>query len=190
MENNKTALLVMDMQMGIVPRYTQQGDEIIKNVAGAIKAAREKEVTVNFVRVGFRKGLPEISSANKTFSTLRNKLNDANLDDYMQIHPGLGMKDDDIIVDKKRISAFSGSDLEIILRSKNISHLVLTGIATSGVVLSTLREAFDKDYQLTVLSDGCADLDEEVHRGLNNKIFPKQAEVVTIEDWIKGDISK
>lgn len=186
MENNKTALLVMDMQMGIVPRYTQQGDEIIKNVAGAIKAARQKEVPVIFVRVGFQKGLPEISAGNKIFSTLRNKLNDANLDAYMKIHPELGMVEGDIIVNKKRISAFSGSDLEIILRSKNISHLVLTGIATSGVVLSTLREAFDKDYQLTVLSDGCVDSDEEVHQVLTNKIFPKQAEVMTIDDWRKA----
>jgi nicotinamidase-related amidase len=184
-ENNQTALLVMDMQMGIVPRYTQQADEIIKNVAGAIKAAREKEVTVIFVRVGFQKGFPEISAGNKLFSTLRNRLNDASLDAYMQIHPELGMEEGDIIVNKKRISAFSGSDLEIILRAQNISHLVLTGIATSGVVLSTLREAFDKDYQLAVLSDGCADSDEEVHQVLINKIFPKQAEVMTVDDWKK-----
>jgi nicotinamidase-related amidase len=185
MENNQTALLVMDMQMGIVPRYTPQGDGFIKNVADAIKAAREKEVAVIFVRVGFQKGFPEISAANKLFSTLRNRLNDSTLDAYMQLHPALGMVEGDIVVNKKRVSAFSGSDLEIILRAKNISHLVLTGIATSGVVLSTLREAFDKDYQLTVLSDGCADLDEEVHQVLINKIFPKQAEVMTIDDWVK-----
>ena len=67
MENNKTALLVMDMQMGIVPRYTQQGDEIIKNVAGAIKAARQKEVPVIFVRVGFQKGLPESAPGTSFF---------------------------------------------------------------------------------------------------------------------------
>jgi nicotinamidase-related amidase len=185
MENNQTALLVMDMQMGIVPRYTPQGDGFIKNVADAIKAAREKEVTIIFVRVGFQKKFPEISAANKLFSTLRNRLNDSTLDAYMQLHPALGMVEGDIVVNKKRVSAFSGSDLEIILRAKNISHLVLTGIATSGVVLSTLREAFDKDYQLTVLSDGCADLDEEVHQVLINKIFPKQAEVMTIDDWVK-----
>jgi nicotinamidase-related amidase len=66
---------------------------------------------------------------------------------------------------KKRVSAFSGSDLEVLLRSLDVTHLVLTGIATSGVVLSTLREAADKDYRLTVLSDGCLDGDEEVQSG-------------------------
>lgn len=186
MENNKTALLVMDMQMGILPRLPQQGAEIVKSIAGAINAAREKDILIIFVRVGFRKGLPEISAENKTFSAIKNNLNDASLDTFMQIHPGLGMVEDDIIVNKKRVSAFCGSDLEMILRAKNISHLVLTGIATGGVVLSTLREAFDKDYQLTVLSDGCVDLDEETHHLLIQKIFPKQAEVLTIDDWKKN----
>jgi nicotinamidase-related amidase len=88
------------------------------------------------------------------------------------------------VVVKRRVSAFSGSDLEIILRAKNIHHLLLTGIATSGVVLSTLREAADKDYQLTVLSDLCADFDAQVHSVLTEKVFPRQATIITSEQWI------
>jgi nicotinamidase-related amidase len=53
------------------------------------------------------------------------------------------------------------------------------------VVLSTVREAADKDYRLTVLADGCADGDEEVHRVLTTKVFPRQADVLTIEEWSK-----
>ncbi len=64
-----------------------------------------------------------------------------------------------------------------------VSHLVLAGIATSGVVLSTVREAADRDYQLTVLADGCADADEEVHRVLLGKVFPRQATVTTAQEW-------
>ena len=90
------------------------------------------------------------------------------------------------MVTKRRVSAFAGSDLEVILRAHRIEHLVLTGFATSGVVLSTLREAADKDYRLSVLSDGCADLDEEVHNVLLNKIFPRQAEVMTAQQWAAG----
>jgi nicotinamidase-related amidase len=81
------------------------------------------------------------------------------------------------------VSAFTGSDLEVMLRSFEIKHLVLCGISTSGVVLSTVREAADKDYRITVLSDCCADRDEEVHRVLTTKIFPRQAEVITLEEW-------
>jgi len=104
----------------------------------------------------------------------------------MEIHPAIAPQPTDIIVTKRRFSAFVGSDLEVVLRAQGISHLVLSGIATSRVVLSTLREAADKDYQLTVLSDCCVDGDEEVQRVLLSKVFPRQAEVVTTEEWGKG----
>jgi len=58
-------------------------------------------------------------------------------------------------------------------------------VATSGAILSTVREASDKDYTITVLSDGCTDGDEEVHRVLTTKVFPRQAEVLTVDEWIK-----
>ena len=86
--------------------------------------------------------------------------------------------------EERRHRAFTGSDLELILRAKNIDHLVLTGISTSGVVLSTLREAVDKDYILTVLSDLCADRDEEVHRVLTEKVFPRHADVLSSTAWL------
>ena len=60
---------------------------------------------------------------------------------------------------------------------------MLSGIATSGVVLSTLREAADKDYAITILSDCCADRDEEVHRVLTTKVFARQAEVMKAVEW-------
>lgn len=61
--------------------------------------------------------------------------------------------------------------------------MVLTGIATSGVVLSTFTEAADKDYTLTAISDACKDRDEKVRRVLTTKVFPRKAEVVTAEEW-------
>ncbi|WP_432991543.1 cysteine hydrolase family protein [Dactylosporangium sp. CA-233914] len=84
---------------------------------------------------------------------------------------------------QRRVSAFAGSDLDLLPRSRGVEHLVLTGIATSGVVLSTLRQAADLDYGLTVLADGCLDNDEEVHRMLTRKIFPRQADVVAVAGW-------
>jgi len=182
MENNRTALLVMDMQSGILNRFPQKA-ELITKVAEAIKCARKNDITVIFVRLGFQKNMPEINPANKSFGPIKKNLSNADLEAFMQIDPDLGVEETDIIVNKKRISAFSGSDLEMILRSQDISSLVLSGIATSGIVLSTVREAFDKDYQLTVLSDGCTDADAEVHRVLTEKIFPRQAEVLTVENW-------
>jgi nicotinamidase-related amidase len=121
---------------------------------------------------------------NKSFSAIKQQ--QAPLQAAMtatEIHPAIAPQPTDIVVTKRRVSAFSGSDLEVVLRAQGISHLVLCGIATSGVVLSTLREAADKDYQLTVLSDCCVDSDEEVQRVLLSKVFPRQAEVVAAEVW-------
>lgn len=184
MENTKKALLVMDMQLPILG-MTSNPSELINNVAKAIKKAREKEIPVIFVVLGFRNGLPEISENNQIFYSFKKQLENVDMDNWSTIHPALGLEKDDIIVTKRRVSAFTGSDLEVVLRGLNIQHLTLTGIATSGIVLSTLREAADKDFRLTVISDCCLDSDEEVHNVLMKKVFPRQAEVVSLDEWEK-----
>ena len=85
---------------------------------------------------------------------------------------------------KSRVSAFTGTDLQVLLRAKDVRTLVLFGIATSGVVLSTLMEAADRDYRLIVVKDCCADLDADLHDTLVNKFFPRQATVVSADDVI------
>jgi nicotinamidase-related amidase len=70
----------------------------------------------------------------------------------------------------------------MILGAREVDALVLLGIATSGVVLSTLRHAADADYRIVVVQDCCADRDPEVHRCLMEKVFPRQATVVSAAD--------
>src|SRR5579863_7898488 len=183
MENNQnTVLLVMDMQVAIVGMLPD-APAVTGNVARAIATARAKKIPVIYVVVGFRKGTPEISANNKGFSAAKERFALANPDEFLKIHPDVAPLENEIITVKRRVSAFAGSDLEVILRANGIRHLVLTGIATSGVVLSTTREASDKDYRITVLADACADGDEEVHRVLTTKIFPRQADVIKLEEW-------
>ena len=61
---------------------------------------------------------------------------------------------------------------------------MLAGISTSGVVLSTLLEAADLDFRLTVLADACADSDSGFHDALINSLMPRKASVMTVDDWI------
>lgn len=180
-----TALLVMDVQTGIVSMLPDSS-AIIEKVSTAIAAAREKKIRVIFVVVGFRQGAPEINLKNKGFGAAKERFSGADMNEFMRVHPAVAPQASEVTVVKRRVSAFTGSDLEVVLRSFGIDHLVLTGIATSGVVLSTLREAADKDYQITVLADACADGDEEVHRVLTSKVFPRQADVVTTGDWSRS----
>jgi nicotinamidase-related amidase len=182
----RSALLVMDVQQGIVDRYGGAGG-LLDRLTRAVAAAREAGVPVMFVRVAFRSGFPEVSAANQSFSAIAKGAGENFTEDSpaTQVHPALAPGANEPVVLKRRVSAFTGSDLEVLLRSRRVIRLVLTGIATSGVVLSTLREAADRDYELTVLADGCADADEEVHRILIEKVFPRQALVMTVEEWAK-----
>lgn len=175
-----TALLVMDVQAGIADRLPDP-DAYLKKLRAAIDHAHSRNWPVIFVVVGFRPGLPELSPANRMFKAMGDRTKY-----LMEPAPLLEPAPGDLVVTKRRVSAFSGSDLEVVLRAKGVTHLVLTGISTSGVVLSTLRQAADQDYQLTVLTDLCADQDEEVQRVLTTKVFPRQAEVMTAEQWQAG----
>jgi nicotinamidase-related amidase len=177
-----TALLVMDVQQGIVDRFG--GDEgYLPRLAAAVQAARAAGVRVIYVTVAFRTGYPEVSERNKSFATIAGSGRFTDGDPGSAIPAAVAPAPGDVIVTKRRVSAFTGSDLEVVLRAGGIDHLVLAGIATSGVVLSTLRQAADLDYRLTVLADGCLDADPEVHGVLTEKVFPRQADVAGIADW-------
>jgi nicotinamidase-related amidase len=186
MENNtqNTALLVMDVQVGIVGMFPD-ATTLLNNLGKAITNARDKKIPVIYVTVGFRPGAPEINMNNKGFAASKDRFTNIDMGEFTKVHPDVAPQTGELTVMKRRVSAFTGSDLEVILRAFGIQHMVLTGIATSGVVLSTLREAADKDYKLTVLADCCADGDEEIHRVLTTKVFPRQAEVLMVEEWNK-----
>ncbi|MFF5290321.1 cysteine hydrolase family protein [Paractinoplanes globisporus] len=175
-----TALLVMDVQEAIVARYPDP--DYLPRLRGVIDTARGGGVPIIYVMVGFRPGAPEVSARNKVFGEAARRM----VGQLNEIHPDVAPQPGDIVVTKRRVSAFTGSDLEVVLRSLEIDHVVLSGIATSGVVLSTLRQAADLDYRLTVLADCCLDNDPEVHRVLLEKVFPRQATVTTSDLFLKG----
>jgi nicotinamidase-related amidase len=180
-----TALLVMDVQQSIVERFAGD-DGYLPRLATAVTAARGAGIEAIYVTVGFRAGYPEVSARNKSFAAVAGSGRYIDGDPGARVHPAVAPAPGEVIVTKRRVSAFAGSDLDVVLRANDIDSLVLAGVATSGVVLSTLRQAADLDYRLTVLADGCLDPDPEVHRILLEKVFPRQAEVVRIADWAAG----
>jgi nicotinamidase-related amidase len=149
----------------------------------AQQRAERAGLLVLLVRVAFAPGHPEVSRRNKSFSALAGNPGMTLGERAVEPHERLLRGNGEVVVTKKRVSAFAGSDLQLVLRSREVIQLVLGGIATSGVVLSTVRAAADQDYELTVLEDLCLDADEEVHRVLTQKIFPRQADVIPSADW-------
>ena len=186
-DNSRTAVLIMDYQndiVGMLPEKEQ--GPLLERAATVLNEARRSGIPVIYIVVRFRDGYPEINPRNKLFSSLKESGRLREGTSGAEVNAKVAPQPGDIVVTKRRVGAFSTTDLETILRAKNIDTLVLFGISTSGVVLSTVRWAADMDYRMVVVADACADRNEEVHRVLTEKVFPWQATVVTTKEIIKA----
>jgi nicotinamidase-related amidase len=185
LDPHRTAVLCMDFQVGIVQNFAgADADGLLERTAALLDVARAAKARVGYVKVGFRPGYPEVSPNNLAFSTIRSSGRFEGDTPGAEIHARVEPKEGDFTVTKHRYGAFPGTDLDMILRANGVDTLVLAGISTSGVVLSTVRHAADADYRIIVVADCCADPDAEVHRVLTEKVFPKQARVASSAETI------
>ncbi|MFE7393598.1 cysteine hydrolase family protein [Streptomyces sp. NPDC057582] len=176
-----TALVVMDYQPAILALLSESGDceALLDRVEGAIADVRTNGGTIAYVRVGFTEAdWDAIPAVNKSFAPVARHRVMHHEDPATAIHERLAPQDSDIIVRKIRYGGMSTTDLDQQLRERGITTLVVSGISTGGVVLSTVIDAADRDYQLYVLSDGVADPDTEVHDVLLHRVFPSRAHII------------
>jgi nicotinamidase-related amidase len=185
----RTAVLSMDCQSGIVSIYTKDDkDAFLARAAAVLNRARAKGMTVIHVQFGFRPGLPEVSPRNLLLSSIKSSAQHQSLfqGELGAIAPAIAPGAGEIVITKHRVSAFAGTDLTMILRAQEIDTLILFGIATSGVVLSTLLEACDADFRVAVIQDCCADRDAALHECLINRFFPTRAVVLAAEEFLES----
>ncbi len=165
-DRNKMAVLIMDYQNRQLSYFSDAfRDELLAKANKVLARVRHEGIPVIYVEVRRGEGTPET-----------------------EIHSAVIPQSGETVVTKRRVGPFSTTDLDAILKTKGIETLVLMGISTSGVVLSTVRWAADIDYRLIVLSDCCADRDEEVQRVLMEKVlsFLRQATVVTSQEFLQA----
>ena len=185
-DTSHTAVLIMDYQNDIVSGLTVHHPALLDRAAAVLSGARLAGIPVIYVIVCFRPGYPEISERNPLFRSLKAAGRLVEGTPGAAIHHHVAPQPTEVIVTKRRVGAFGTTDLDSILRAHQVTRLVLLGIATSGVVLSTVRWAADADFDLIVLEDCCADADEEVHRVLMHKVFPRQATVVQAQEFLQA----
>ena len=175
----QTAILVMDCQNDIVDEKGKMAAmnngamaRLIKehDVLGAIaqlaEAGRRAGVPIIHVRHAYR---PDYVDAPQNTPILAGMKQNEVLKDGTwgaEIHPDVKRQPSDIVITKTRVSALYASPLEAILRAQGITHLVLTGIATDGVVEGTARDAVDRGYYVTIPDDCCATFTDEAHRAV------------------------
>lgn len=179
---SRTALLLMDFQPAILAAVAE-ADGLLGTARTALSWARSQDIQVCYVRVAFAdEDYRAVPGHSKAFAAVAQNRFLAADSPEAQIHDSLEVRDEDIVVRKTRFGAFSTTGLYARLRDLGIDTLVLAGISTSGVVLSTVRDAADDDYRIYVLADATADPDPDVHRTLIEKVFPHQADVITSSD--------
>ncbi|MFJ1914960.1 isochorismatase family protein [Streptomyces sp. NPDC088147] len=173
----KTALVVVDLQKAVVAISTAPypAAEVVARSAELAAAFRAKGLPVVFVRV--TGGAP-----GRTEAPMRGGQPAA---DWADLVPELGVQDGDIVVTKQQWGAFHGTDLDLQLRRRGVTQVVVTGIATSIGAESTARAAYEHGYHVTVAVDAVADMDEGAHRNSVEKIFPRLGETGTTEAIIK-----
>ena len=176
---SRTALLSMDLQVNNLARVPA---EYLPAAVRALETARVAQIPVIHVVLQFRPGHVDAHPRNKVFGSLPSHLYTSE-DPGAAIHPDVAPRGDEIVVYKNRVSAFAGNNLQQILTVQDIGHLVLVGIATGGIVLSTALQAADLDYRVTVLSDACADRDPDLHNSLVTKVFNRRGDVITTSEW-------
>ncbi|SFS97365.1 cysteine hydrolase family protein [Saccharopolyspora flava] len=181
-----TALLVMDYQAGILGMLPDEAaDALLERAERTLDRARAAGVHIGFVRVGFTdadvEAMPATAMMAASLTPERRAFLDADAP-TTAVHPRVAPRPGDIEVRKTRVGAFSTTDLDARLRERGVNTLLLAGISTSGVVLSTVRDAADRDYRVRVLADLCADPDPEVHEFLTGRIYAAHGQTITTAD--------
>jgi len=179
-----TALLVMDYQ-NMLLHGLPAGEALIERANTAIADVRKRGGHVGWVRVGFDDA--DIAAMPPTSTMARVATSDRRAALHpdapaSQIHDALDRRPEDVSVRKTRVGAFTTTDLDRQLRDRGVDTLLLAGISTSGVVLSTVREAMDRDYRIIVLNDACADPDPDTHAFLTRTIYPRHTTVIDVAD--------
>ncbi len=177
------AMLVMDYQPAVLGSLADV-EALLSRVGEAIAIVRRHGGYVGYVRVAFQDADYDAVPAHSRFAPFLAAAGRAVHNDSPStaVHERVAQEAGDIVVRKTRVGAFSTTDLDQQLRAKGITALFLAGVSTSGVVLSTVRDAADRDYQIFVVADACADPQPGVHEFLTEKIFPRQAHVIAIAD--------
>ncbi len=180
---SESALLVMDYQNGILQMVDPE--QLLPIASNLIRTFREHGGHVGYVRVAFTDedfaAMPPSSGFGAMATPERRQFLMAD-SPATQIADAIAPQDGDIVVRKVRVGAFSTTDLHEQLQARGINTLVLAGISSSGVVQSTVLDAFDRDYRVLVIEDACADGEQDVHEFLMSRIFPKRSEVVSARE--------
>lgn len=183
-DKQKTALVVIDLQKGIVGMQASPYDSaaVVKNAAALADAFRKNSMPVFLVRVSRssdgKDGLNPITDSTK--------LPLASSADWAEIVAEMGPKEGDFVITKRQWGAFYGTELDLQLRRRGINTIILCGISTNIGVESTARVAYELDYNQIFAEDAMSALGAEEHNFTITKTFPRMGLVRKTAEILAG----
>lgn len=174
----QTALMVMHYQTDIMELFPSVAPTLLANTRRLCDAARDTGVSVYFAKIQFSPDYPEVSPLNKNGQGIKQLglfVND-------EISPELGKQANEPLIIAHRASVFFGTDLQVRLSAQGIDTLIMVGIASTGVVLSSVAHASDADFRLFTVKDCCYDPDPVVHDHLFSTAFDSRTTVLSLAD--------
>ncbi|WP_327419532.1 isochorismatase family protein [Streptomyces sp. NBC_01233] len=178
-----TALVLIDLQNATVgaPCVPHSGPDVVARTALLAGAFRDHGATVVLVRVTRAEDHADGTPGRKDTPNYTGPMPTG----WDEIVEDLRGHSGDILVTKRNWGAFYGTDLDLQLRRRGITQVVLAGIATSIGVESTARNAHELGYHVTLATDAMADMDPEAHRNSIERIFPMLGECGTSDEIIE-----
>jgi nicotinamidase-related amidase len=183
MDPKTTAILTLDIQQGLLD-LAPDAQAVVPAAVQVTGYGREQDMLIIHVGIGFEPGYPEIPATSPLWGKLRDRGLFVKGSPSAQI-PSTLRDASDTVLYKQRVSGFTETPLDMILRSKGIKTLVLMGISTSHIVFSTMRNAIEKDYACVIIRDGCYDTEQDVHDVLLEKVFAREATVMTAAEFTR-----
>jgi nicotinamidase-related amidase len=183
-DKSKTALVVIDLQKGIVGRQTAPyaAEVVVKNAAALAEAFRKSGMTIFLVRVtpspDGKDALRPVVDVSLPFQIPP--------PGWADIVPEIGPKEADFVITKHQWGAFYGTELDLELRRRGLATIVLCGISTNIGIESTARFAYEYGYNQIFAEDAMAALSAEEHVHTVTKIFPRLGLVRKTEEILAG----
>jgi nicotinamidase-related amidase len=175
---DRVALLLLDFQQGVLDTI-EDSDDVVSRAAVALSWARCHGVHVAHVRVAFSTAdFEAVPAHNKAIAPVVQNRFFADESPEDAIHARLAPRDGELVVRKTRFGALSTTELHAEFQERRIGTLILAGVTTSGAVLSTVRDAVDRDYEVYVLTDAVADPDAETQTYLLERLFPQSISMI------------
>lgn len=177
-----TALIVGDVQQGITDGYPF-ARRVMPPLTELLPRARAAGVLVVFVHFALRSNGADLPPGDAMFRAFH-QAEDTFHEGAAGTAVALPVEDGDVVVVKRRARAFAGTDLDLVLRARGVTHLAVAGVATSAMVAATCYDAADRGYRVTVLRDGCADEDSAMNDFFLERVFPSRGfDVVSCARW-------